>query len=97
MVLVTIVAEPVMEELLTGEILKLGATGYTVVDIRGRGTRGIRSADVPGHGIRIETLVSAEVADRILSHAARAWFTHYAVVAWSTPANVVRGDKYFQE
>ena len=97
MVLVTIVAEPVMEELLTEEILKLGATGYTVVDIRGRGSRGMRSADVPGHGIRIETLVSPVVAERLLSHAARAWFPHYSVVAWSTPADVVRSEKYLEK
>ena len=95
--LVTVVAEPVLEERLTREILELGATGYTVADTRGRGSRGIRAADVPGHGIRIEALVSPSVAQRILSRAAEAWFPHYAVVAWSSPAQVVRGEKYVRD
>ena len=92
--LITLVAEPVLEDRLTREIMEMGATGYTVTEIHGRGTRGIRTADIPGEGIRIETLVSAEVADKLLTRAAEAWFPHYAVVAWETPVRVVRGDKY---
>lgn len=94
LMLVTLVAEPVLEESITEELLELGATGYTIGDIRGRGSRGMHAADVPGHGVRIETLVSRPVAERILEHAARAWFPHYGVVAWSVPAQVVRGEKY---
>jgi len=94
--LITIVAEPVLEERLTRKLLELGATGYTVMDIRGRGTRGIRTGDIPGQGIRIETLVTDEVADAILERAAESWFPHYAVVVWASPARVVRGDKYVE-
>lgn len=92
--LVTLVAEPVLEDRLTREIMELGATGFTVSEIRGRGSRGIRTGDIPGQGIRIETLVSGQVADALLTRAAEAWFPHYAVVAWETPVRVVRGDKY---
>ena len=94
LVLVTLVAEPVLEESLTREIMEAGATGYTVTEIRGKGSRGIRTGDIPGQGIRIETLVSAEVAESLLDRAAEAWFPHYAVVAWATPVRVVRGDKF---
>ncbi len=92
--LITIVAEPVLEERITRECMQLGATGYTVIEARGRGSRGIRTGDIPGQNIRIETLVSEEVADRILTRASEKWFPHYAVVVWDTPVRVVRGEKY---
>lgn len=94
LVLVTLVAEPVLEDRLTREILGFGASGFTVTDVRGRGSRGIRTGDIPGQNIRIETLVSRRVADRLLARAAEAWFPHYAVVVWETPVRVVRGAKY---
>jgi nitrogen regulatory protein P-II 2 len=94
LILVTIVAEPVLEDRLTREIMERGATGYTITEVRGRGTRGIRTGDIPGQNIRIETLVSIDVADALLDRAAEAWFPHYAVVAWASPVRVVRGDKF---
>lgn len=95
--LVTIVAEPVLEDRITGEVMGMGATGFTVTKVRGKGTRGIRTGDIPGQGIRIETLVAPKVAEAILDHAAEAWFPHYAVVVWAMPVRVVRGDKYVAE
>ena len=92
--LVTIIAEPVLEDRITREIMELGATGFTAGEIHGEGTRGIRTGDIPGQGIRIETLVAAEVAERILTRAAEGWFPHYAVVVWETTVRVVRGEKY---
>lgn len=92
--LVTIIAEPVLEEAITADLLRLGATGYTVAEVRGRGSRGMRSGDVPGSGIRIETVVSHEVALCLLERVREQWFPHYAVIAWRSAVEVVRGDKY---
>lgn len=92
--LVTIVAEPVLEERLTTALRRLGASGWTVTDSRGEGSRGIRASEVPGQSIRIETLVSPAVADAVLTHVAEAYFPRYAVIAWMATADVVRGDKY---
>jgi nitrogen regulatory protein P-II 2 len=92
--LVTIVAEPVLEEQLTAELRRLGARGFTVTDSRGEGSRGIRASEVPGQGIRIETVVSAAVADRVLAHIAKHYFPSYAVIAYLSTVEVVRGEKY---
>ena len=92
--LVTIVAEPVLEEAITRELLELGATGFTVSEIRGRGSRGIRSGDVPGTGIRIEAIVGHDAADRIMERVRDRWFPSYAVIAWQAEVRVVRGEKY---
>jgi nitrogen regulatory protein PII len=92
--LVTIVAEPVLEEQITTSLRALGARGYTVGDVHGAGSRGMRASDPPGEGVRIETVVSPEVAERILERVAEQYFPHYAVIAFVTTVEVVRGDKY---
>lgn len=92
--LVTIVAEPVLEEQLAELLHRLGARGHTVTDSRGAGSRGMRASDPPGGGVRIEAVVSAEVADRILGHVAEQYFPNYAVIAFLTTVEVVRGEKY---
>jgi nitrogen regulatory protein P-II 2 len=92
--LVTIVAEPVLEEQLVELLHRLGACGHTVTDSRGAGSRGMRASDPPGGGVRIEVVVSAQVADRILAHVAEHYFPNYAVIAFLTRIEVVRGEKY---
>jgi nitrogen regulatory protein P-II 2 len=92
--LVTIVAETVLRDRITGRLLELGATGFTVTPSNGRGSRGIRSGDVPGEGVRIEAVVSPDVAVRILEEVSVQYFPAYAVIAWVAEVQVVRGGKY---
>lgn len=92
--LVTIVAETVLEEPLTRGLLERGATGYTVTDSRGRGSRGIRSGDVPGESITIRVVVPPETADILLDWIRTHYFPHYAVIAWVSKVEVLRGEKY---
>lgn len=92
--LITIVAETVLEDTLTRGLLERGATGYTVTASRGRGSRGVRTGEVPGEGIRIEVIVGSALADDILGWINRQYFPHYAVIAWAARVEVVRGDKY---
>lgn len=92
--LITIVAETVLEDVLTRGLLERGATGYTVTSSRGRGSRGVRSGDIPGEGVRIEVIVGPDRADVILDWIRRQYFPHYAVIVWSTRAEVLRGEKY---
>jgi nitrogen regulatory protein PII len=91
---ITIVAEPVLEERLTADCTRLGASGFTVSFVHGQGSRGMRASELPGEGVKIETIVSSVVADRILERVATQYFPHYAVIAWVTDVAVVRGDKY---
>jgi hypothetical protein len=94
LILVTVVAEAVVEHRLIRDLVAAGAHGWTVCDARGQGSRGVRADEFEGANIRLETLVSAEVADRFLEVLARDYFPRYAVVAWTTPAHVVRPAKY---
>ncbi len=92
--LVTIVAERVLQERLLRELKELGARGYTLTEVSGEGSRGVRASEWEGHNVKIETIVSTEVADRIIEHIASHYFQHYAVIVYAQPVEVVRGDKY---
>ncbi|MFV9506773.1 MAG: P-II family nitrogen regulator [Oscillochloridaceae bacterium umkhey_bin13] len=93
--LVTIIAERILEDRLVRALKQIGARGYTISgEVRGEGTRGVMAIDWEGQSVRIETLVSAEVAERILSHMAEHYFTDFAVIAYSVEAEVLRREKY---
>jgi nitrogen regulatory protein P-II 2 len=92
--LVTIVAEAVLEQEILRAVRSLGARGYTLTEARGEGTRGVHAIDWEGQNLRVEVLVSADVADRILGHVATEYFEHYSVIAYVQDVQVVRGEKY---
>ena len=92
--LVTIVAEPVLEPRLLKDLKALGASGWTITESRGEGSRGMRASDLPGAGIRLEVVTSTAVAERIVTHVAERYFPNYAVIAWVSEVQVVRGEKY---
>lgn len=91
---VTLVAEGVLEQQIVRELRALGASGYTIGAVRGEGSRGVRASEWEGDNVKVEILADAATADRILEHVAAAYFEHYAVIAWVTDVQVVRGDKY---
>ena len=92
--LITIIAEPVLEARITTELRALGATGFTVVDGHGAGSRARHAAEIPGVNVRIESIVTATVAGRIVEHIATQYFTDYSVIAYVSDVAVVRGAKY---
>lgn len=94
--LVTIVAEEVLARELTALVRDEGATGFTLTECRGEGSRELRSQGMPGGNARLEVIASAEVADRIVARLAEHYFPSYAVIAWLSPVSVVRGDKYLR-
>lgn len=92
--LVTIVAEHVLRDRLIDDLRALGARGYTITEVSGEGSRGVRAAEWEGRSVKIEVVASDAVAERILGRLAGEYFPHYAVIAWVENVGVVRGDKY---
>jgi hypothetical protein len=93
-VCLTIVAEAVVEARLLRDLEAAGVRGWTLTSGRGRGTSQIDASDWEGANVRIETLLSSAVADRVLTMLAELYFPRFAVVAWVSTAQVVRGDKF---
>lgn len=91
---VSIVAEALLEERIVRLCHEAGALGHTVTEARGEGSRGVRASEWEGKNVKIETLVSPEVGDRILQRVAEDYFEHYAVIAYVSEVRVVRGEKY---
>lgn len=91
---VTLVAEALIAEQLQDAILQLGASGFTTTKAEGRGSRGVRASQWEGRNAKIETIVTDEVADKILQHLAERYFENFAVIAYCHDVQVVRGDKF---
>lgn len=92
--IVTIVAEAVVEARLIADVKRLGSHGYSVGHVRGEGRSGNHLQDLNGPSVRLETVVTTEVADAILAHLAAEYFDRYAVVAWVSPARVLRAERF---
>jgi hypothetical protein len=93
-VCLTIVAEAVVEARLLRDLEGVGVRGWTLTSGRGKGTGQVDASDWEGPNIRVETLLPPSAADRVLEMLAEVYFPRFAVVAWVTPAQVVRGDKF---
>ena len=92
--LVTIVAEGYLRARLVDDVMRLGASGYTLASAHGVGSRGVHTEDFEGANVRIEVMASAETAHRLLLHLETTYFVNYSIVAWSTGVHVVRPEKY---
>ncbi len=91
--LVTIIAERAVRDRLLDAVHRLGATGHTIADVDGEGSRGDRAAR-GGPSVKIEAIVPEAVAERIVAHVAERYFAHYSVIVYLQTVEVLRGSKY---
>lgn len=93
--LLTIITEAALEKALVREIEQLGATGYTVTDARGKGTRGVRSARWDAcSNIRIEIIANNETATKIAAHLRDHYYSDYAMSIYVVDVGVLRPMKF---
>jgi len=92
--LVTIVADSVVESRLLADLKECGLKGYSLGHVTGEGVTGDRSLDLTGPNVRIETVVTDQVAQRILEMLAERYLERYAVVTWLSPVQVVRAQRF---
>lgn len=93
-VLLTIIAEHVLRERLIADVQEAGARGYTILNVEGEGSRHRRVGDLLGANIKLETVVTSEAADQILAQLARDYFPRFAIIAYTSSVQVLRGEKY---
>ena len=93
--LLTIITESVLETALTRDLEKLGAQGYTIVDARGKGHRGVRDAGWEASGnIRLDVVCSEETARRIAEHVQQHYYDDYAMIVLLGEVEVLRPEKF---
>lgn len=93
--LVTIIAESALEAAIIKDIKRLGAHGYTQIDSRGEGTRGVRKGDWDlDRNVLIQTICSEACAHSIMSFLFSQYCDDYAIIAYATDIEVLRHDKF---
>ena len=92
--LVTIVTEVTIRDRLLDAIHRLGASGHTLYEVRGEGSRGMHGTTWERPSVKIETIVTADIAEAIASHVADTYFKHHSVIVYVQDVEVVRGSKY---
>jgi nitrogen regulatory protein P-II 2 len=91
---VVIIGDCDLEHLLLQEILDLGATGYTLYDVRGKGGRGIRPRHEVSGNLKIEVVATAKVAQGILEHLSQHYFHKYPMIGFLDDVEVLHGEEF---
>ncbi|NJK77150.1 MAG: hypothetical protein HC786_25525 [Richelia sp. CSU_2_1] len=95
-----IVTEKVLLKKVAQIIDEAGATGYTVVDTGGKGSRNVRSTGKPSSAdtdsnVKFEILTeNREMAETIADKVAMKYFTDYAGIAYICGAEVLYGRSF---
>lgn len=93
--LVVILCEAALEAALIADSERLGAHGYTIVDARGGGRRGVRSAAWDAdRSIRMEIICDAITARNIVTHVHKEYFANYAMTVYTAEVGVLRAEKF---
>lgn len=92
--LVTVITERLLRERVIDDLRACGAKGFTISNATGEGSRGVHASEWEGQNLRIESIVSHAVAERIVERIADEFFENYAVIVYLHDVQVVRGDKY---
>ena len=91
----TVITEAAIEKNLLRDLTQLGARGYTVLDARGQGRRGVRAAAWgEAANIRIEVICARALAETVLQHFQTVYYDNYAMVAYLQDVEVIRPDKF---
>ncbi|MCU0748405.1 MAG: hypothetical protein MUF13_02555 [Akkermansiaceae bacterium] len=91
---VTIIAERVLRDDLLKLLKRHGASGWTLHTVEGEGSRGIRASEWEGHNVQIDTLVSIDTADSIMTEISNLYFADWSIIIYSVDVEVLRGEKY---
>ena len=93
--LLTIITEALLERKLEDELHSLGVKGYTIVEARGRGHRGLREASWDGgNNIRIDVVCDHDTAEKVAQHLQENYYADYAMVLFASDVTVLRPDKF---
>ena len=92
--LLIVIAEAALERQLVADVKRLGAHGYTVIDVRGGGARGDRNADWDAdRSIQMEVICDDAVAEAIAEHIHLTYFDDYAVTVFINEVGVLSPAK----
>jgi hypothetical protein len=93
--LLTIITEAAIERPLVADCRRMGAQGYTVLDVRGGGMHAEREgAWEADRSIELQVVCATDVAERIAAHVLAQYAPNYAVVIYLSDVQVFRAQKF---
>ena len=95
MKLVTIICEALAREPVTRLLDQVGAHGYTLFAVEGKGAQGQRPGDIAEFGnIQLEVIVPPAVAEQLLQRLQAEFFPRFAMIAYEADVRVLRQGKF---
>lgn len=92
--MVSIIALDALQQRLIADIKQCGSRGYTVAEVEGEGLTEKRFTDWEGRNVRIDTLVTEEIALRIMEMLSNKYFEDYGIIAYVSTVEVLRRNKF---
>lgn len=93
--LLVVIAEANIERMLVHDVKRLGAAGYTVIDVRGGGHSGVREGTWEAdRTIRMEVVCEGGVADKIAERLLAEYGKHYGLTIYFSEVSVLRPNKF---
>ena len=92
--LVTVVCEPVLGSSVVSVIRSLGASGFTLTDVRGEGSGEKSSGEIPDLKTKIEVIAEADLAKKLMAEVSRRYFDNYSIIVYAVDIQVIRPMKF---
>ena len=93
--LLTVIAEAALERKLIAQAQQLGISGYTISEVRGGGSHGIRTGEWEGErSIEFKVLCDADAAANLAGAIMERYSTHFALVLYLADVGVLRSGKF---
>lgn len=92
--LVTIICEPVLSSSVLNLSEALGATGFTVTEVRGQGNGEKSSGEIPDLKSKIEIIAESDLAKNLMNAIAEQFFENYSLITYATDISIFRTEKF---
>lgn len=93
--LLTIITESDIEEHLLADLDKLGAKGYTLTSVRGKGEKGLRNAIWSANSnIKVEVICCPKTCEEIIEFVKEHYLKNYAIILFVSDVDVLRPKKF---
>lgn len=93
--LLVLIAEAALEKRLVSDVMRLGALGYTVHDVRGGSQHAVREGQWDAdRTVEIKVVCDEVVADAIATHVIATHAPHFGVTLYFADVQVLRPEKY---
>jgi len=92
--LVTVVCEPVLASKIVELTKSMGASGFTMIEVKGEGSGEKSSGEIPEEKIKIEIVTNNHLAAKIKDAISETYFSDYSIIVYSTEISVIRSEKF---